>query len=158
MAQDWLFVSEKHMGDLRVAGVMVKDGKLLVQRDADGSIYALPGGHVQMGETLEAALTREFREETGMAVTCSRMLWSEECFWTWKSKRAHSIAFYYLIESKDSSALPSDLAFVPHKDNPQVLMGWIPLEDVHHITIYPAFLKTEVHQLNGPIQHFITRE
>ena len=31
--------------------VLVRDGKLLVQRDRDGSEYALPGGHIKIGET-----------------------------------------------------------------------------------------------------------
>ena len=51
MDKDWIFKTDKYICDLRTVGVLVRDGKLLVQRDRDGSEYALPGGHVKIGET-----------------------------------------------------------------------------------------------------------
>ncbi len=47
MARDSLFRGEDYRCDLRVAGVLLKDGKILLQRDKNGAEYALPGGHVQ---------------------------------------------------------------------------------------------------------------
>lgn len=45
------------------------EGLLLVRHEKDGeSYYLLPGGGVEPGETLSAALTREVGEETGL--TC----------------------------------------------------------------------------------------
>ena len=63
--KDWLFKTEDSICDLRTVGVLVCNGKLLVQRDRDGDVYALPGGHVQIGETTADGLVREFREEMG---------------------------------------------------------------------------------------------
>ena len=50
MDKDWIFRTDEYICDLRTVGVLVRDGKLLVQRDRDGSEYALPGGHVKIGE------------------------------------------------------------------------------------------------------------
>ena len=61
-------------------GVLVKNNRVLVQRDKNGSEYALPGGHIKIGETLEAGLVREYKEETGVDIEVKRLLWSEECF------------------------------------------------------------------------------
>lgn len=63
--KDWLFADANYVCDLRTVAVLVKDGKILVQRDKDGNEYALPGGHVKIGETLEAGLIREIQEEIG---------------------------------------------------------------------------------------------
>ena len=156
MEQDWIFQTGDYNCDLRVAGVLVRDGKILVQRDANGSEYALPGGHVHLGETMESALLREYREETGTAIRCLKMLWSEECFWAWQGRQNHNISFYYLIELRDSASLPDLGRFIPHKDNSHVVIGWLPIEQLQDVTIYPEFIKQEIDHLDGGMKHFVT--
>lgn len=65
LEKDWLFSSENYICDVRTVGVLIKDNKILVQRERNGNEYALPGGHIKIGETLENGLIREFKEETG---------------------------------------------------------------------------------------------
>ena len=48
--KDWLFSSDEYICDLRTVGVLVKNNRVLVQRDKNGSEYALPGGHIKIGE------------------------------------------------------------------------------------------------------------
>ena len=44
-----------------------RDGRILsISRGEDTSNWALPGGHVERGETLPEAIERELREETGV--------------------------------------------------------------------------------------------
>ena len=55
-----------------VGAVIVRDGKvLLVKRKYEplAGRWSLPGGAVEIGETLEACLAREMLEETGLEVT-----------------------------------------------------------------------------------------
>src|ERR1700758_5043972 len=57
---------------LAVSAVIFRDGRVLIVRrgrpPAHG-LYTLPGGGVELGETLEQAIIREVREETGLAIT-----------------------------------------------------------------------------------------
>lgn len=115
MDKDWLFANEEYICDLRMVGVLIQDNKILVQRDRGGNEFALLGGHVKIGETLENGLIREYKEEAGADILCNRLLWSEECFWEWNGKHAHNIAFYYLIELCKDSAIPDSDEFVLHK-------------------------------------------
>lgn len=158
MEQDWMFKVDNHICDVRTVGVLVRNGKILVQREAGGSEYALPGGHIRIGETLEDGLIREFREETGAEIRCRRMLWSEECFWEWNGRKAHNLAFYYRIDLESGSDIPDTGAFVSHKDNCNVVLGWLPVEEIQDLTIYPGFLKGEITCLDGPIKHFVSKE
>lgn len=157
MNKDWIFTTEEYICDLRAAAVLVKDNKILVQRDKDGNEYALPGGHVKIGETLEARLIRETMEEMGVQIECKKLLWSEECFWEWNGRRAHNISFYYLIELCDGFEIPDTGEFVSQKDNCNVVIGWMPIEQIQNVTIYPEFLKEEIYHLDGPMKHFVSK-
>jgi len=56
---------------LAVSAAIVRDGKVLVVRRARKpalSLYTLPGGAVELGETLHEAVTREVREETQLTI------------------------------------------------------------------------------------------
>jgi mutator protein MutT len=60
------------------AGLVWKDGRLLITRRPEGSHLAgyweFPGGKQEPGESLEACLEREFREELAMGVTAVKHL------------------------------------------------------------------------------------
>src|SRR5262245_53526528 len=70
----------RHMNDpraypdrpyLAVSAAIVRDGHVLIVRRAKGAargLYTLPGGVVESGETLEEAVRRETREETGIEI------------------------------------------------------------------------------------------
>jgi 8-oxo-dGTP diphosphatase len=56
---------------LAVSAAIVRDGKVMVVRRARNpalSLYTLPGGAVETGETLMQAVTREVREETALEI------------------------------------------------------------------------------------------
>lgn len=56
---------------LAVSAAIFRDGRVLIVRRARPpahGIYTLPGGGVELGETLEEAVTREVREETALEI------------------------------------------------------------------------------------------
>ncbi len=56
---------------LAVSAAIVREGRILVVRRARApanGLFTLPGGVVELGETLTEAVAREIREETGLIV------------------------------------------------------------------------------------------
>ena len=153
MARDWLFRFEDGTCNFRCAAVIIRDGKVLLQRD--GTEYALVGGHVQMGETGEEAVVREFREELGADIVCKCMLWTEECFWERNGKLTHTLSFYYLAAFCKDGVFVDDGCFHPQKDNSRIQIGWVPINELNGLTVYPEFLKDQIRECKSG--HFITR-
>lgn len=62
---------------IRAAGILIQDNRiLLVQHEKKGKKYWLaPGGGVDYGEKVDAAVRREFKEELNIEVETDDILW-----------------------------------------------------------------------------------
>jgi 8-oxo-dGTP pyrophosphatase MutT (NUDIX family) len=56
------------------AVIFDRQGRLLLEQRSDGGQWGLPGGSVEIGESLREAVVREVSEETGLAVTPGRLV------------------------------------------------------------------------------------
>ena len=49
-------------------------GEVLLEKRSDNGFWGLPGGAVEIGESVQDAVVREVREETGLHVTITRLV------------------------------------------------------------------------------------
>jgi ADP-ribose pyrophosphatase YjhB (NUDIX family) len=62
---------------LGAAAVVIHDGRVVLIRRAkapSAGEWSIPGGAVELGESVEEALRREVREETGLEIVVGRFL------------------------------------------------------------------------------------
>ena len=78
-------------------GILIKEDEILLQRHPKLRTYGLPGGGVELGETIAKALSREFLEETGLKVKMGKLLDITEDFFTNDRENAHAILIYYKV-------------------------------------------------------------
>ena len=70
--------------------------------------YCPPGGRIEFGETSEAALRREMREELGTEIENPELLGVLENLFTFDGNRGHEIVFVYNAELADRSLYSLD--------------------------------------------------
>ena len=56
------------------AAVFDSSGRVLLGKRADNGLWGLPSGRVELGETVEEAVRREVREETGLSIEAMRLV------------------------------------------------------------------------------------
>ena len=92
---------EKKIGVVVAPYIINDKGEILYFRNVKWKGLVPPGGHVDYGETLEQALKRETKEETGLEIksiklfNVGEMIEPKEFY-----KRRHFIYFHYLCKIK----------------------------------------------------------
>ncbi|MDR9418830.1 NUDIX domain-containing protein [Gracilimonas sp.] len=137
---------DNYSGRLRVrsCGVLIEEGKiLLVELKSPVTkkwTWLPPGGAVKFGETIEEALIREFREETGLDISVLKRLKVNEVIKT----PIHAIEFYHLVKRVGGElTLGSDPELSKEK---QIIrdIGFFTHKELEKIRTAPDFLIKEM--------------
>lgn len=115
------------MTQIVVAGALISGAALLVaQRNRPpelAGLWELPGGKVAPGETDEAALVRELKEELGVDVTVGKRLGADVALTDTLTLRAYRVA-----QTGDGAVHPHD----------HHALRWITVDELHTIDWVPA--------------------
>ncbi|MBD2195202.1 MULTISPECIES: NUDIX domain-containing protein [Calothrix] len=107
-------------------------------------LWGIPGGKVEWGESLEAALIREFREEVGLDITNIRWaLLQESRLDPQFCKEAHFIMLNYYAESAVVNIIPNEEIVEWEWVSPQAALNY-PLNSYTQILI-----ENYLQQING---------
>lgn len=107
--------------EVAVGAVVLRGEEILLVRRARGAAvgkWAIPGGRVEFGEGLKAAVAREVREETGLDVTVGRFL-------GWAERMGDDPGPYHYV-ILDFAAEAVDPTAVPHPGDDADDAAWVP--------------------------------
>jgi ADP-ribose pyrophosphatase YjhB (NUDIX family) len=90
-----------HVSPLNSAdAVVMRGGKLLLIQRRDSGLWAIPGGLVEVGDTLAGAAVRELREETGLMGRATRYLGYFDSRTMGSRSRQQLFHHYFLVEAE----------------------------------------------------------
>lgn len=115
-----------------VGVAVVSDGRLLLVkrgREPGKGLWAVPGGKVELGETLTEAGRREVREETGLDVEVGEVVWAGESIGPGPTPAWH----YVLV---DFLGRPAGGDLSPQDDAAEV--GWFTAQEARGLPLTPT--------------------
>lgn len=140
------FDIENYHYRFRAGGLLVKDGKILFVKTKFGDYCYVVGGGIKLGESSEAAILREYAEETFINVNIERLAVVCEDFFKghggiFEGKDCHVLEFYYLLSIND------DINKIPDENDEGEKLVWIPIDEIENQNIKPNFIKSRIHEI-----------
>lgn len=145
---DVTFKTEGGTFNYRACAVIVDGGKILAMKDGRSPYYYLPGGRVNLGETAQAAVLREVREELQIEAEILCPLWLCQNFFTEDVSREnyHELCLYFLVDVSKTDLLERGGAFTLSENGEEHRFEWLKFDELREKYLYPLFIKEEILQ------------
>lgn len=155
---DCTFSTELGKFNFRVGAVIRNGRKVLMARNPSDKrfYYYSVGGRVKFGETLEDAMLRELKEETGIDCEIERLYCIHENFFTDDANVPyHEVSVFFLI-APNEELLAIESGHTTDGGPKGEYLEWIDLDNSDGITIYPEFFR-DADLESGTICHFVSK-
>jgi ADP-ribose pyrophosphatase YjhB (NUDIX family) len=144
-----------HLFQYRVAAIVMDSGQLLLHRVLGDAFWTLPGGRVNVGESAQAALCREFDEELGTSIECGHLACVGENFFSHHQTSHHEIGLYFYAGlPADSRYNDKRMTFKGVETNRQLEFKWFEIQQLHLVDMRPQVVRDGLATMTLP-HHFV---
>ena len=137
--------------NVRSAGVIIHNGKILLHRNVNSGHYALIGGRVEIGESSANTIKREIKEELGKDVEITGYISTIENFFEMKGSKYHEIMFVHKIEfaNEEDKKIEYIMKNIEGKDYLQY--EWLEMDKIDEYPLLPRAVKDILKENKFPI-------
>ncbi len=142
---------EDYKLNVRAAGIITHNGKVLLHKNQEESNYALLGGRVTIGENSEDAIKREIAEETGKDIEITGYISTIENFFKTEKAKYHEIMFVYQAEfvNEEDRKITETIKNIEGED--YVHYEWIDINEMDKYDVRPATIKEILKEKKFPV-------
>lgn len=117
-----------------VRSLCFHDGKLLVQRPNDdpNACYGTIGGKLELGESMEERICKEYAEETNARVISTKYLFVIENRFLYGDGLVHGIEHFFLVDL-DTYKIESHVSYLDQH--------WLPIDNIRKYDLRPHILR-----------------
>lgn len=132
---------EDYKLNVRAAGIIIHNNKVLLHRNINENHYALIGGRVEIGENSADTVKREIKEELGKDVEITGYISTIENFFEMKGSKYHEIMFVHKIEftNEEDKNIEYTMKNIEGKD--YLKYEWIDLDKIDEYPLAPNIMK-----------------
>ncbi len=142
--------------NVRCAGIIRREGHVLIVREDDDDFVYLPGGRVQRGESSVEAIHREMDEELNAQIEAPQLRYIVENFFWRYEKQFHEFGFYYEVEApKHVPFQPGEICYRGEDDGKTLSFEWVPYtaNALCAVNLHPLSMRTRMMALPQGFEH-----
>ena len=142
---------EDYKLNVRAAGIIIHNNKVLVHNDVNADNYALIGGRIGIGENSVDTIKREIKEELGKDIEITGYIATIENFFEMNGSKYHEIMFVHKVEfaDEDDKKIEHTLENIEGKD--YLKYDWLELDKIEEYPLVPQVIKTILKDNNYPV-------
>lgn len=150
---------EDYKLNVRAAGVIIHNNKVLVHKNVNSDHYALVGGRIEIGENSVDTIKREIKEELGKDIEITGYISTIENFFEMKGSKYHEIMFVHKVEfvNEEDKRIEYTLENIEGKD--YLKYEWLELDKIEQYPLWPKAIrevfkenKYPVHKINNDMK------
>lgn len=137
-----LMVGDEYKLNIRAAGMIIHNNKILLHRNKQDEHYCIVGGRIAIGEDSKTTVEREMEEEIGKKVEVKDFLATIENFFIdSEGIKFHEFMFIYKAEFVDEEDKKIEYTLKNLEGQDYLQYEWIDIDKIDEINLQPKILK-----------------
>jgi ADP-ribose pyrophosphatase YjhB (NUDIX family) len=132
-------MSNQYNHKVRVGVVIIHNNSVLLVRQNQKPFWVLPGGTLEVGESLISCGIREIREELNLEIRIQKVLYLADFIQASPALTRHTVDIF-LLASLGSNINAATLATDENLDD----MGWYTLPEFAQLTVQPVLAARQI--------------
>lgn len=148
---------EDYKLNVRAAGIIIHNNKVLTHRNLNSNHYTFIGGRVEIGEDSATTVKREIEEEVGKEVEIIEHGGVIENFFEMQGTKYHEMLFMHRAEFVDEEDQKIEYTLKNREGKDYLQYEWIDIDHLDEYPIKPAIIKEILKQGKFPV-HMINKD